>query len=147
MRDELDTLEKQLASYVAFCRRHIDPHYSLRDALIRHRRRCLENLLDEGKDYWAERVRLLDRLADRKGVPLVDEPSLRSVLDELSARERAWHEERRNLVRARDAAERRRMGRSDVGAGWQDGWAPGAAGDGPEGTGTPPAAPTTGGDQ
>jgi len=86
--DPLDILEKELAEYVDFRRRLGNDDFRFVDALLGHRRQCMANLSDSEDEMWADRVRSLDRLAERKGIPLGEERALRFVLDEIAERER-----------------------------------------------------------
>jgi hypothetical protein len=85
--DDLEALEKELASYVDV-RRVANPDFRFADALIGHRRQAIVNLADSEDLMWADRLRLIDRLAERKGIPLSEERGLRFVLDEINERER-----------------------------------------------------------
>jgi hypothetical protein len=84
----LDVLEKELAEYVDLRRRLGSEDFRFVDALLGHRRQCMANLSDSEDEMWADRVRSLDRLAERKGVVLADERPVRYVLDEIAERER-----------------------------------------------------------
>jgi hypothetical protein len=86
--DELDALEKELAEYVDLRRRLGNADFRFADALIGHRRQAITNLADSEDMIWADRVRLLDRVAERKGIALTEERALRYVLDEIAERER-----------------------------------------------------------
>jgi hypothetical protein len=89
MADPLEDLEKELAEFVSLRRRLDAEGYTLADALLDHRRQALANLRDsQGDPFWIERTKLLDRLAERRGIPLVNEENLRFVEDELRERER-----------------------------------------------------------
>lgn len=89
MADPLEDLEKELAEYASLRRRLDAEGYTLADALIAHRRQAIENLRDsQGDPFWIERIKLLDRLAERRGIPLVNEENLRFVENELRERER-----------------------------------------------------------
>jgi hypothetical protein len=88
MADELETLEKELAEYVDLRRRLGNADFRFADALIGHRRQVIVNLADSEDLMWADRLRLIDRLAERKGIPLSEERGLRFVLDEINERER-----------------------------------------------------------
>ena len=101
MPDELEALEKELASYVDF-RRVANPDFHFADALIGHRRQTIANLADSEDVTLADRVRLLDRLAQAKGIPLTEERALRYVLDEIAERERKRRAE--ELDRRKEAA-------------------------------------------
>jgi hypothetical protein len=101
--DELEVLETELAGYVDLRRRIGKGDYRFADALIGHRRQAIENLLsDEDLGIWPDRIRLLDRLAERKGVVLADERPLRFVLDEIAERERKRRAE--DIERRKEAA-------------------------------------------
>ena len=69
---------------------------SFEGVLLDHRRQCLENLRDSGDDFWVNRVKLLDRLAEHKGIPMYDQPNLQWVIDGLREQER----QRRSHLRA-----------------------------------------------
>jgi hypothetical protein len=86
--DELEVLEKELAEYVDLRRRLGNADFRFADALIDHRRQAIINLSDSEDLMWADRLRLIDRLAERKGIPLSEERGLRFVLDEIAERER-----------------------------------------------------------
>lgn len=89
MADPLEDLAKELSEYVGLRRRLGSDNFRLEDALIGHRRQAIENLRDsEGDPFWIERVKLLDRLAAGRGIPLVNEEALRFVEDELREKER-----------------------------------------------------------
>jgi hypothetical protein len=88
MADPLEDLAKELSEYVSLRRRLDAENYTLADALIAHRGQAIENLRDSSDPFWIERTQLLDRLADKRGIPLVNEENLRFVLDELAERER-----------------------------------------------------------
>jgi hypothetical protein len=86
--DELEVLEKEIAEYVALRRRLGNADFRFADALIGHRRQAILNLTDSEDLMWADRLRLIDRLAERKGIPLSWARGLRFVLDEIAERER-----------------------------------------------------------
>lgn len=88
MADLRAELEHRLAKVVAQRRSSGAPGYSFGSALIGYRRQCIENLRDSEDRMWAEQVRVLDEIAQAKGVPLYWEPNLRNVLEELHQRER-----------------------------------------------------------
>jgi hypothetical protein len=100
--DELEALEKELAEYVDFRRRVEDPDFRFADALIGHRRQAIPNLADSEDMIWADRVRLLDRVAEHKGIALTEERGLRFVLDEIAERERRRRAE--DLERRKEVA-------------------------------------------
>jgi len=100
--DELEALEKELAEYVDLRRRLGNADFRFADALIGHRRQAIENLADSEDLMWADRLRLIDRLAERKGIPLTEERGLRFVLDEIAERERKRRAE--DLDRRKEAA-------------------------------------------
>jgi len=81
MTDALDDLERELKGYVALQHRHGLEEYILAMALRGHRRQVLENLRDDGDSAWTLRNGLLERLADRLGISLVDEPEVGPVLE------------------------------------------------------------------
>ena len=99
MADELEALEKELAEYVDLRRRLGTADYRFVDALIDHRRQASVNLGDSEDMIWADRLRLIDRLASRKGILLDEERALRYVLDEIAERERKRRAEELDLVR------------------------------------------------
>jgi hypothetical protein len=84
----LDVLEKELAEYVDLRRRLGSEDFRFVDALLGHRRQCMANLSDSEDEMWADRMRWLERLAERKGLVLADERPLRYMLDEIVERER-----------------------------------------------------------
>lgn len=127
MAEDLEEVRKELAAYVSFRRRTQDPDYSLGDALLEHRRGCLQNLSDSEDQYWAERVKVLDRLAAQIGAPSIDEPALRFVQAEVEARERRRREERRRLREGRVSG----PGGASVVARGQDGKLGGTSGNAP----------------
>jgi len=86
--EDLEVLEKEFAEYVALRQRLRDDDSRFADVLLAHRRQCMTNLSDSEDMMWADRIRLVDRLADRKGLVLADERPLRYVLDEIAERER-----------------------------------------------------------
>ncbi|MDP9224869.1 MAG: hypothetical protein M3P18_13700 [Actinomycetota bacterium] len=89
MGDPLEDLAKELSEYVALRRRQGADNFAMEDALIGHRRQAIENLRDtQGELFWIERVKLLDRLAEKRGIPLANEEALRYVEDELREKER-----------------------------------------------------------
>jgi len=94
--DALDDLERELKGYVALQHRYGREEVTLSMALRGHRRQVLENLRDDGDSAWTLRNGLLENLADRLGISLVDEPEVGPIL-----------EYRREL-----AADRRKAGRS-----------------------------------
>jgi hypothetical protein len=100
--DELEVLEKELAEYVDLRRRLGNAEFRFADALIGHRRQAILNLTDSEDLMWADRLRLIDRLAERKGIPLSEERGLRFVLDEIAERERRRRSE--ELDRRKEAA-------------------------------------------
>jgi hypothetical protein len=102
--DELEALEKELAEYVDLRRRLGLADFRFVDALTWHRVQALTNLADSEDMMWADRIRLLDRLAERKGIPLTEERALRYVLDEIAERERRRRAE--ELDRRKEAAVR-----------------------------------------
>jgi hypothetical protein len=79
--DALDDLERELKGYVAFQHRHGLEEYTLSMALKGHRRQVLENLRDDGDSAWTLRNGLLEQLADRLHISLVDEPEVGPVLE------------------------------------------------------------------
>jgi hypothetical protein len=79
--DALDDLERELKDYVSLQRRYGREEYSLSMALRAHRRQVLENLRDDGDSAWTLRNGLLERLADRLHISLVDEPEVGPILD------------------------------------------------------------------
>jgi hypothetical protein len=84
----IETVRKQLADYVALRHRLGESTFTFADALIGHRQRCLLNLVDDGDDAWAERVRAMDILAKSNGISLEFETTIRTGMDRLSERER-----------------------------------------------------------
>ena len=102
MADELEALEKELAEYVALRQRLGDDDLRFADALISHRRQAITNLSDSEDLMWSDRVKLLDRVAEHKGIPLTEERALRYVLDEIAERERRRRSE--ELDRRKEAA-------------------------------------------
>jgi hypothetical protein len=100
--DELEVLEKELAEYVDLRRRLGNADFRFADALIGHRRQAIVNLAESEDLMWADRLRLIDRLAERKGIPLSEERGLRFVLDEIAERERRRRSE--ELDRRKEAA-------------------------------------------
>jgi len=81
MPDALDDLERELQGYVALQHRRGRDEYTLSMALRAHRRQVLENLRDDGDPAWNLRNGLLERLADRLSISLVDEPEVGPVLE------------------------------------------------------------------
>lgn len=103
MSDE-DELRKELEHVAAVYRDiHADDGFTWRDTLLQHRRQCIENLRDSEDDWWAERVKLLDAIAEHEGIPLAYETSLRWVLDGLDERRRSRQAARIEDQRARAA--------------------------------------------
>jgi hypothetical protein len=80
--DPLSSLERELKRYVAFRHRRGQTDYQLSDSLKDHRRQVLENLRDDGDESWLLRNGLLEQLADRNSISLVDEPEVGPVLEE-----------------------------------------------------------------
>jgi hypothetical protein len=80
--DPLSSLERELKRYVAFRHRRGQTEYQLSDALKDHRRQVLENLRDDGDESWLVRNGLLEQLADRNSVSLVNELEVGPVLEE-----------------------------------------------------------------
>ena len=81
MTDALDDLERELKAYVALQHRRGVDEFTLSMALRGHRRQVLENLRDDGDPAWNLRNGLLERLADRRGISLVDEPEVGPILE------------------------------------------------------------------
>ena len=96
MTDALDELETYLRKDVARHASHGDIDFTLSMALRGHRRQVLENIRDDGDPSWLARNGLLERLAERLSISLVDEPEVGPVL-----------EHRRTL-----AADRRKAGKA-----------------------------------
>ncbi|MGH7207471.1 MAG: hypothetical protein ACREI2_14825 [Nitrospiraceae bacterium] len=83
----LAQIEDELADYAAFRTRIYGGHYDFRDALLAHRDQCLSNLLASEDSAWADRVRLIDAIADAKGIWLGDDARLADALDEIGRRD------------------------------------------------------------
>ncbi len=81
MADALDDLERELKDYVAFQHRRGFDEFTLSMALRGHRRQVLENLRDDGDPASNLRNGLLERLADRLSISLVDELEVGPVLE------------------------------------------------------------------
>ena len=81
MTDALEELERYLKRDVGRHHRHGDADYTFEEALKGHRRQVLENLRDDGDPAWNLRNGLLENLAGRLGISLVDEPEVRPVLE------------------------------------------------------------------
>ena len=96
MPDALDDLERELKAYVALQHRRGVDEFTLSMALRGHRRQVLENLRDDGDPAWNLRNGLLERLADRRGISLVDEPEVGPILEY----RRALAADRRKAARA-----------------------------------------------
>jgi hypothetical protein len=88
MADDLRTLTDDLHAYVSLRHRLGQSEFRFEDALLGHRRQCLQALVDDGSDSWGQRARMLDTLANAHGVPLSGEPTLRGALEQLAERER-----------------------------------------------------------
>jgi hypothetical protein len=80
MTDAIDEVEKYLRLDVARHASHGDIDYTLSMSLRGHRRQVLENIRDDGDPSWLTRNGLLENLADRLGISLVDEPEVGPVL-------------------------------------------------------------------
>ena len=78
---EIDDLERELKEYVAFQHRRGFDEFTLSMALRGHRRQVLENLHDDGDETWLRRNGLLERLAERLSISLVDEPEVGPILE------------------------------------------------------------------
>jgi hypothetical protein len=102
MSDELGDLEKELGEYVGLRRRLGNIQFNLSDALVLHRRQALTNLRNSEDLWWRDRVKLLDRFAAAKDIPLANEENLRYVLDEIAERER---KRRAEVIAARKSPE------------------------------------------
>jgi len=98
---ELRALEEELEGYARFRRRMGDDGFRLTEAVACHREQCMVNLLADEDEIWAERVRLLDALAERRNIPMPGARPLRYALDEISERERQRRAERVQLERRR----------------------------------------------
>jgi hypothetical protein len=81
MTDALDDLERDLQAYVAFWHRRGRDEFTVSMALKEHRRQVLANLHDDGDPSWNLRNGLLERLADRLHISMVDEPEVGPILD------------------------------------------------------------------
>lgn len=90
--DAVKDVRDQLVEHVGFMRRYRDPDWNLAQEIIAHRRQCLANFLDEEDEFWIDRARKLEALADREGVPLVDEQPIRAVTAIVAERERKRRE-------------------------------------------------------
>jgi len=88
MTDPLKSMEEELRYYVGLQHRLGQDGFHFEDALIGHRRRCIENLLEDEDELWAERVRHLDQLAMANGIRLENEPTLKEALAVVAERER-----------------------------------------------------------
>lgn len=98
MSDRLPTVKdvrEQLVAHVGFMRQYRDPEWHLADEIIWHRRQCLQSFLDEEQDYWLDRARVIEQLAESEGVSLVDEQSAKAVVAIVAERERKRRDEAR----------------------------------------------------
>jgi len=98
-RSEMDRLGwKELDVLLVTGDAYVD-HPSFAAALLDHRRQCVENLRDDEWDFWVDRIKALDVIAGRKGIPMYDEPNLQREIEGLRERERARRAERVALTR------------------------------------------------
>jgi hypothetical protein len=78
---------RSLREYVAL-RRRLGHEFTIEQAIIGHRARCLLNLLDDEDDSWRRRVVMLDEIASAEGVSLAGQDTLASVMEILAERHR-----------------------------------------------------------
>jgi hypothetical protein len=82
---EFQEVLRGLREYVALRRRQ-GHTFTLEQAIVGHRARCLLNLLDDEDEMWKRRVVVLEEIAAAEGVSLAGQDTLDSVMEILAER-------------------------------------------------------------